>query len=72
MFSAPLAHGFCTLTLAQQRGNHTGEQIRQIITSAVFPTGIWDGFQHLDQRMQMRLGEQVLSLFFSELRENTR
>ena len=32
MFTAPLAHSLGTLTIAQQRGNQAGEQIRQIVT----------------------------------------
>jgi hypothetical protein len=28
VFTAPLAHRFCALAIAQQRGNQTGEQIR--------------------------------------------
>jgi hypothetical protein len=30
----------------------------------VFASGIWDGFQHLDQGVQVSLSEQVLLVLF--------
>jgi hypothetical protein len=37
----------------------------------MFASWIGDGFQHLDEGMQMRLGKQGLTLFFCESRKDT-